>query len=312
MFLFRGVDNKFSIYERERFYRQNHFYGNYVLIKTCARVEVYIDEKTPFDFCKDVPIIKRLFGLCAGILSPITGETHIFNQVKNSYQDAINNKTISKNLHILFQYAFYVGKKVRTLTQINNGSPGYPLVIYKFLKEYFKNNLSNKTITIIGVNQINESLMKYLYKKGTKQIYMGNRTYEKALALSKKYNAEAFMLSNLKEVISMSDIIITATSAPHTIIKKEFVPINKNLIIIDLAFPPDVDEEVKSFKNIIYLNTQDLENRVKDEIKKKAVEVKKVEIIIDDEIEKFILKINKNEVFLCKNSELLQEIQNSL
>ncbi|URA09223.1 glutamyl-tRNA reductase [Thermospira aquatica] len=292
---FKGMDYHFPIEERENFYYSllralPHYH---ILLKTCDRVELYYDEPGAHP-PKDTlfSLIQHLFGLASGVESPLVGENYIFHQLKQAYQQAIHNKTVSKILHILFQQAFHVGKKVRQKTNISKGALSHALAAFTIVKYYFK-NLQNLRVTIIGVNRINEDLLKYFHKHEVKQIYLGNRTYEKAKELALKYNAQVFSLNSLKNVLRQTDVLLTTTSAPHPIIKTSDMPENKELLIIDLAVPPDVEKEIKTRKNILYFDVHDSEKMVTQSLQTRQEEKEKALRIISEETEKFYFSLTK-------------------
>jgi len=291
MVTFDGKDFNHSIEEREKFFNivmQNRpFYS--ILIKTCDRTEIYYENCHPEN---DFKTVEHLFGLTSGIESPLIGETEIFNQVKNAYLKALSENRVSKLLHNLFQRAFHVGKKVRSTTKISYGAISHSYAALKIIKNYFI-DLYKLNITIIGVNKLNEDVLKYFQKFGVRQIYLGNRTYEKAIELGKKYNANVFKLDKLQDILSKTDVLISATSAPHSIVKENDINPDKDMLIIDLAVPYDVDQKVRSFKNIVYFDICDVENIVKESLKFREEEKNKAKEIVLNETDKFLKNLYK-------------------
>ncbi len=290
---FKGKDYNYSIEEREIFY--NEIYKNlpecYVLLKTCDRVELYYEDKN-IGLTNEciIETINHLFGLASGVESPIIGECHILSQIKNAYQKALNENKTSKLLNILFQKAINVGKKVRSNTKISVGSPSHSLAAFNILKKTF-GDLNKLRVTILGVNHLNEELIKYFYKNGVNQIFVGNRTYEKAFQLAQKYNAFAFKLDVLEEILKQTDALIVATSAPHAIVKAE--NIKKEMVIIDLSSPRNVDIKVKNLNNVTYFDIHDTEKMIRDSMNERLKEKEKAKKIIAREVEKFYTYLRK-------------------
>lgn len=290
---FNGRDYNFSIEERNTFYEEitKNLPSYHVLLKTCDRVELYYEDyNLDFNQGRIFSIVKHLFGLTSGVESPIIGECHILSQVKSAYENALKNKTTSRLLNLLFQKALNVGKKVRTLTKISEGSPSHSLAAFSIVKKHF-NNLKNVRVAIIGVNTINENLLKYFQKYGVSQIYLGNRTYEKAVIIGEKYKACVFKLEELKSVLKYSDVLIVATSAPHLIVKKDVIEKNKKMIIIDLSSPRNVDKDIAKMKNIFFYDLHDTEQFIANSMKDRLIEKERAEEIVIKEAEKFIFQI---------------------
>ncbi len=71
------------------------------------------------------------------------------------------------------------------------------------------------------------------------------------------------------------DIVISATSSPHTVITKEDMPlINRNICMIDIAVPRDIDEELNNRNNIQVYDIDDLKDihNKNDETRKKLAD----------------------------------------
>jgi len=87
--------------------------------------------------------------------------------------------------------------------------------------------------------------------------------------------------------------LITATSAPHLIVKPEHISPNQKILILDLAFPRDVDESIGLLPNVTLYNLEDIKLRVNQN---KEARIKQKEMayqIIDEEVEKFCLKSDR-------------------
>lgn len=258
-----------------------------VVLSTCNRAEVYSGEG-------EIPeeVIRHLFRVTSGLESNLIGEKAIQGQVKEAYGRAIN-KELSSSLHKLFQRALFVGKKVRTQTGINRGAVSHSQAAVDLLLK-LNLNLQNSFITLIGAHHLNDKVIYYLKKNGAKTLFLGNRTYEKAKKISEKHNSEVFHLDNLKEILKETDILITATSAPHKIIHKEHIPTDREITIIDLAVPADTDEEVINMKNIRYYNNSGVEETVNLNLDIRKIEIEKAKVIVEREVDEFIEKLQND------------------
>ena len=256
--------------------------GHGILLSTCNRVEWYHGQG---DVSPE--IARHLFRVVSGLESSIVGETAIVNQVKTAYQDASRQKPLHKSLHKLFQTALFVGKKVRTKTGISNGAMSHSQAVVDMLLQQ-PANLNGLAITIIGVNKMNEKIIQFLISKGARAIFIGNRTYEKASALADKYNSKALRFEHLAETLQNTDVLISATSAPHFVIKKESFPKDKSMLIFDLAVPRDVDPAIAEMENVDYYNIETIEQEVKKNIEIREEKIFHAEVIINEELELFI------------------------
>jgi len=130
-------------------------------------------------------------------------------------------------------------------------------------------------------------VVKYLVEKGSRTIFVANRTYKKALELSREYGCEAIKFEGLAERLPDTDILISATSASHLIIKKEqFEPV-KPITIFDLAVPRDIDPAIAGFAGVTLYDIKDIEKRVCDNRGRRIKEIEKAENIIEEEIKNY-------------------------
>jgi glutamyl-tRNA reductase len=290
-----SIDKSFSLNEREKHYikiRKEMTQGS-VLLATCNRVEY-------FSGAGDVneAILRRLFRITSGLESTLLGEQAIQNQVKEAYTKYANKWKLSGNMHKLFQSALAVGKKVRTESGISKGAMSYANATSDLIKS-LNQSLEGKNIAIIGVNKMNESILKYLQRSGALNFYFGTRTFEKAQKWSSAYGGNAFKLKYLKNILPHADIIISSTAAPHYIIKENHIQHNKRIQIYDLAVPRDVEPVVALKRNVSYYSVEDIEANVKQNKALRETAVQRAEQIIENEIKKFIARQSEAKKFIA-------------
>lgn len=270
--------------QRKSFYREIEKINNPsgILVSTCNRMEYYWGEGyIPED------VVSHLFSVTSGIKSNLIGDTSIQGQVKEAYQNACDHKKLNKSLHKLFQTALFVGKKVRNETKLSSGSVGYSQAVLEILCRH-KLLLNNSRITIIGVNNINEKIIRCLARNGAGTILIGNRTLEKARKLSEKYNCNSFSFDKLKETLAQTDILISATSAPHQVVPRSIFPNGKQMFILDLAVPNDVDQTIGTLNGVKLINLSQIEKMVNQNLDKRTSEVHKGKEIIKSEVLRFM------------------------
>lgn len=255
-----------------------------VLLQTCNRVEWYYGNGAIKQH-----IALHLFRVVSGLESSIIGETAIVNQVKTAYQNTAQKSRLDKSLHKLFQTAFFVGKRVRKETGISEGAMSHSQVVVNILSEKIP-NLKGATITLIGVNKMNEKIIQFLLNKGASTIFIGNRSYQKARELAVKYNSTALSFNSLPKTLAKTDVLISATSAPHYIIKKETPFASQPILIFDLAVPRDVDPVVGNIPNVTLFNIDKIEKHLEQNVKARQEKIALAEEIINKEVQIFFKK----------------------
>ncbi|MBQ6220965.1 MAG: glutamyl-tRNA reductase [Methanosphaera sp.] len=264
-----------------------------VTIKTCNRYEIYLILEndiniptTTFIVEKDDHAINHLLRLASGIESMIMGEDQILGQIKNARKKAIKEETIGPKLEKVFTKAIHVGQSIRKNTHINEGGVSVGSGAVELIEEKY-GSLKGRNVLILGAGEMGTVVSKALLEKETNAIVVANRTYDKALELARELNGIAIRFNKLNDNFEKIDILISATGAPHTLIDKErlsFLPEEhlSNMVMLDLANPRDIDEDVKELKVQLY-NLDDL-RYVTDKNKEKRVkEAEKAEAIIAEE-----------------------------
>ena len=251
----------------------------YIFLKTCNRSEIYYGDG-------DVPdeVARHLFRVVSGLESAIIGERAVQGQVKEAYYTAKDQRPLPAELHKLFQSALQVGKRVRNETEISHGAVSHSLAALEILEDV-NIDLKNAHITIIGVNKLTADILKFLQNKGAKMVFLANRSQIKAHYLADPLGIKVYTLDEKKDFLAHTDILISATSAPHLIIHKEDIPEDKRLLAIDLAFPRDIDSRLNELPNVQLYNIRDVERKVRENIEVRGAEVEKAEVIIEEEIQ---------------------------
>lgn len=275
--------SNFTLEEREKHYdtATEELQEPHVLLATCNRTELYWGKG-------DVPrpTVEHLFRVAAGLESALIGERAIQGQLKQAYYQAKAEQNLSGGLNRLFQTAIHTGKRVRSETRISAGAVSHSQVAVEILKDKGI-DLREKTITLVGVNKLNEDIMKFLTARGAEKLLVSNRHVEKAERLAAEFGGTALPLSDKKGLLSVTDVLITATSAPHAIFSAADMPRNHPLLVIDLAFPRDVEAEADQLPNVEIYNLDTVEKFAQSNIRLRQKEVAKAEAIIADEITKF-------------------------
>lgn len=278
-----------------------------VVLQTCNRVEAYIVSSGDgeqvlrgyVDY-KNIPphivkylgheaSLRHLFRLASGLESMIVGEDQILGQVKEAFNNAKSLGTTGKILGMTFKKAINVGKKVRTETGVNKGSVSIGSAAVD-LAEQILGALKDKNVLIIGAGEMATLVAKALSERDISAIVVSSRTHEHAHKLARELGGKAIHFENFIDYIPTSDIIISATSAPHFVITKEMmekVALDKKIVIIDIASPRDVEDSVAETPNVELHNIDSLKSIRDANLEKRKAEALKAEKIIKEELKLF-------------------------
>lgn len=264
-----------------------------VTLKTCNRYEIYLilDENiniptTTFIVEKDDNAINHLLRLASGLESMIMGEDQILGQIKNARKKAIKEETIGPKLEKVFTKAIHVGQSIRKNTHINEGGVSVGSGAVELIEQKY-GSVDDKNVLIVGAGEMGTVVSKALLNKNTNAIVVANRTFDKAQQLAGELDGIAIRFKDMDATLDKIDILISATGAPHSLINKDrlsFLPEEhlKNMIMLDLANPRDITEDVKELGVQLY-NLDDLRYVQDKNVEKRVKEAEKAEKIIADE-----------------------------
>ncbi|MBN2736634.1 MAG: glutamyl-tRNA reductase [Spirochaetales bacterium] len=289
-----------------------------VLVSTCNRTELYfylpkscengifreiissligfkgIDQNQDFHFYThtDLKAVKHLFNVAAGLNSMILGENQILGQLKKAYKISIDLNLTGSIMNRLFHNAFRAGKRVRSETNINKGASSISYAAVELTHKVFS-CLHDHPVLLIGAGETGDLVLQSLKERGSGQIEITNRTYEKAEVLAEKYNATAVSFDCLNKALERADIIITSTTSNKPIINKnQIVTIikkrkNKTLLLIDLSVPRNIEESIRSVNNVFLFNLDDLQEVVTFNHNKRQSSIQKADMIVQEMVDEF-------------------------
>lgn len=250
----------------------------HVWLQTCNRMEVYygsgyIPEATA----------RHLFRVVSGLESGLLGESAIQGQVKTAYEQARERYDLSPALHRLFQNVLRVGKRVRNQSGIGRGAVSHGQATVELIKQSGI-PLKSALITLIGVNKLTEDTIRFLQSHGAATIFVANRSYEKARPYAEKYDCQILGFDRLEAVLEVTDILISATSAPHMVVTSQRFPKNKSMQVYDLAFPRDIDPAIGQLPGVQLYNLENIENIIEQNLKNRQNEIAVATQIIEGEV----------------------------
>ena len=191
-----------------------------------AEIEQYIRH------CEEDKAVSYLFQVTAGLESMVLGEDQILGQVK----DAIT-----------------CAKKVKTTFRISEKpvSVGY-IGICELQKIC---DIKDKMVLVIGSGDTAVLALRYLQEYEAGKIYLCSRTLAHAGNVQKEFQEiEIISYEQRYEIMKQCDIVVSATSAPHVVVKQEYYTPEKQVTFLDLATPRDIDPKLSDDAKVNLIN----------------------------------------------------------
>jgi glutamyl-tRNA reductase len=295
---------------------REHFKG-IVLLQTCNRVEIMVHDtgdalsnylrsigRTGFTIYEGDEAMRRLIALAAGTKSMIVGEDQILGQLKRALLIANECHATDPIIDVCINSAIHAGVDIRAATQINRGAISIGSTAVQ-LAEKLLGSLDNRNILVVGGGEMGKLVTQALVKKNLRAIYVTNRTYNYAVKLAQEIGGRAMRMDQLYPCIALSDVVISCTAAPHTIITGEALAIAMNerfwpldpeprkLILIDIAQPRDTEDACKKIPGVHLFTIDDLRSLSEENMKHRENEIAHASKLIEQYLFKFVRLYNR-------------------
>ncbi len=235
-----------------------------IVLSTCNRSEIYfysedherdiVKVKSFFEEyfnVKDIDFIEKskdaalehLFKVVIGLDSLVFGEDQILGQVVDAHQTGMDIGGAGKNLNKVFREAITFSKKIKTDTNISDHPTSIAYIGVKKIAEQM--DLEGKTVLIVGLGNMGQLALVHMLEYGAK-IFISNRTAENSQKIKLAHpEIEIVDYAKVRAYLKEVDVLISATSYPNALFSKEdFLDLNRELHIMDLSLPRDVDSNV--------------------------------------------------------------------
>ena len=288
-----------------------------VILSTCNRIEIYayaekfhgayqdirnflseISHVAPEDFSDHLiglfgsDAIEHLFKVSSGIDSAVIGEHEILGQVRSAWELAIEEQAVGTVLNSLFRHSLEVGKRARSETSISRNITSVSQAAVAMADKQL-NGLIGKRVLVVGAGEMGEGMAKSLHAGGITELRVANRTWDRAVETAERLNGKPVRLDELPQNLTEVDLLLTSTGATAAIL--EYGDLDeaarqregRELLIVDIAVPRDVDPAAAELDGVTLLDMDDLREFAEKGIRAREKEVSSVKEIINEELERF-------------------------
>jgi glutamyl-tRNA reductase len=256
--------------------------------------------------------VNQLFRIGTGLESQILGDYEIVGQLKLAFKLAKKYQTINAHLERLINLVLQASKKVKNTTQLSSGTTSVSYAAVQYIIQNIP-SYNSKNILVFGLGKMGKHTCKNLaeYTKN-KAVCLINRTEEKAISFVKEHTSiRNSSIENLTQEIANSDILIVSTGSDTPTVTKEHLSIDKEILILDLSMPENVDTSVSEYENVSLVNVDELSKITLETLSTRQKEVPIAEEIIEDYKEEFNDWLNNRKLVPAINAlkESLEAIQ---
>ena len=297
-----------------------------VVLSTCNRVEIYANAErfhggyqdirefigryaglAPEDIADhlyalhDAEAVRHLFSVTAGLDSAVVGEHEILGQVRTAWEQSSEHGTIGSVLGPLFRHALETGKRARTDTAIGRGIASVSQAAVALASTHL-DGLGGRPVLVLGAGEMAEGTVKSLAAAGTSDIFVANRTWENAVRLAEVCGGTAVGLDHVPDALVAVEMLVTTTGAQDIILDHVDIAdvigrrAGRELVIVDVAVPRDVDPAAADLDGVTLLDMDDIGAFVDQQMVTRTRVIGNVETIVDEEVARYQAVTSAREV----------------
>lgn len=222
--------------------------------------------------------VEHLFRVSCGLESAIVGEFEILGQIREAHKVAKGRSVSAWFLDSIVESALKTGVRVRRETDIAKGSVSIGSVAVDVIKDKLGQKLNR--LVIIGAGKVSGLLGKALSVVEIGEVVWMNRSYERSLKMTGRFDAEPVVFSreNLKIELSRADIVVLATGCPKRLISPaDFATLNRSrsLLLLDLGNPRNISPDVGDIPWVKLINLDGISEWIEQNMTNRESEIPK-------------------------------------
>jgi glutamyl-tRNA reductase len=261
--------------------------GGAVCLSTCNRTELYLEaedaddaERRAVDVLAELePALYRLrdqaaalhlFRVAAGLDSLVPGEGEILAQVRVAHELGTPGPLLDR----VFRQALHAGGKVRAQTAVGE-SPASVGSAAAALAEQVFGDLAGRAVLLIGAGKVSGQASRNLQSRGARIAFVADSRTERA---------------RLEEELARADVVVSSTTASGYVLDAPTVERTRRgrqLLLIDLAVPRDLDPAIHELGSCFLYDIDDLQAIVAETLAGRRREAERAEAIVAAEAGKF-------------------------
>ena len=274
-----------------------------LVTSTCNRTEMYGFAQHPFQLIKllcehskgsledfekvayvhkNRDAIAHMFRVGTGLDSQILEDFEIISQIKQSFVQSREHELGNAFLERLCNSVIQASKRIKNETELSSGATSVAFASVQYILAHVP-NISEKNILLFGTGKIGRNTCENLVKHTKNEhITLINRTKDKAEKIAGKFNLIVKDYADLPCEIRKADVLVVATGAQNPTVSKELIFPNKELLILDLSIPKNVDTDVTELPNVRLVHLDHLSQITDETLERRKQYIPQAENIIEE------------------------------
>ncbi len=242
---------------------------------------------------KGVQALIHVFRVAAGLDSLVVGESEVLGQVRRGVEAAQEARALGPTLRPLLQQTLHVGKRVRSETEVGQGTLSVARVAVDVATQVF-GRFDGCRALIVGAGETGILVARHLVDRGLKAPTFANRTPERACEAAAEFGGRGVGLEDLAAVATKADIVVTCLDGATTQMGPESFDAralgrrDRPLLAIDLSVPRAIDPSLAKLHNVLLYDLDDLQQVVHEHQRERTSAVESSSEILVAELHKFL------------------------
>jgi glutamyl-tRNA reductase len=209
--------------------------------------------------------VRPLFLVAAGLESMVAGETQIQGQVREAYLTAHETGAAGRNLHLIFRMALEAGKRARASSGLDAARRSIPRSGVSALSDLL-GGLDGRHVIVVGAGKMAAASLEALATTGATTQIAARRPDVVGESLLSAGTCPVVPIDELEKALLSADAVIFATTAPHVLMRREWVETLMDerrldpLAVLDLGMPPNVDPDTKEVPGVDVVDLESLQS----------------------------------------------------
>ena len=236
--------------------------------------------------------VRHLFRVTSALDSMMVGEAQIAGQAKEAHEIAHQSGLLGGILDQTFHEAFHLAKRIRTETELTRGPVSLVTLVERSLAEHLESNPS--PVLILGAGEMaRQSLRLVRTADSDRSVIVANRTPERAeeMAAGDPHTTTMPLAVAIAEPPPVGTVV-AVTSSREALLDRDSVvnlrdrlPDGEELLIIDLAMPPNVAPEVRDLAGVILHGIEEMREEAEVNRKRRLQEMDRCERLVDHQLD---------------------------
>jgi glutamyl-tRNA reductase len=212
--------------------------------------------------------------------------------VREAYKAALAQHATAAVLNRLFQNALEAGKRVRTHTDLGTRPMSVAFAGVKLAERVF-GKLTGRHALLLGAGSVAEQVAEHMRNRGLGKLSVANRTSEHGEELARRFAGHTVAWERVEDALREPEIVVSSVSGPERVLRRAMLEQvmeargNRELFVVDLGVPRNVEPEVGKLYNVYLYNLDDLTGIVEQNKKARQDEIPRAEAIVAEQVAKF-------------------------